>query len=332
MCSFIPLDALAQAYCQRAVQAAQAAADVAAETWVLLNCAMVHMQAARWADMRQCLEKARDLAKELGFSRRWEEGVTIFSTGCLMAGRFEEAGRHNDELLAAIERSDPQSKCWANVRQAELYLVRGDVPAALAASALGEAICRQDLGRAEWIYALGPLALARLRSGDAEGAREAADRCAEWIKGGSAPTFYNVFAYAALVEVYLTLWLESGDAGRRGLAGALRQAMKHLRAIARVFPMASPRLLYWSGMRALRVDGEREQAAQLFRESLDRARSLDMPYDEGMALAALGEHGGGPVEQRQRMLFEAQAVLRAIGAHGDARRAEAAASRAASAA
>src|SRR4029078_10649727 len=103
-----------------------------------------------------------------------------------------------DELSSAIERADPQSKCWAIVRDAELHLLRGDPASALQAAQHGERFCEQGLGFAEWIYALGPLALAYFRTGDLPAARSAADRCAEWLRTGSAASRFRALSCVTL--------------------------------------------------------------------------------------------------------------------------------------
>ena len=323
MCSLVPLNAAALSYCRRALEVARASGDEVAETWVLVNVALVHLQSCRWTEMRAMLEQVRTMAKAMGFSRRWEEATSQFSTGCFMGGRFAEAERLNAELLGSIERADPQAKCWAIVRQAELRLVTGDLAGALESARAGQELCQQNLGRAEQVFALGPVMLARLRSGDTRGAREAADRCAEWIRKGNAPVFYNVFAYAALAETTLALRDQASDDGERAaLTRAARSAGKQLRAMARAMPLAAPRALYWQAMEALRIDGKRERAARLLRKSAERARSLELAYDHAAALAALAEHGGVAKDEAPALAAVAADQFREMGARFDLERVE----------
>jgi hypothetical protein len=200
------------------------------------------------------------------------------------------------------------------VRQAELSVLEGDWAAALERGREGGRLCNQELGHAEQVYTLGPVMLARLRSGDLAGAREAADRCAGWIAKMSAPVFYNVFAHAALAEVYLTLHGHARDRAERSeLARAARKAVRQLGAIARPMRVATPRAAMWRGMELLLVRADRKGATRHFQDSLQRARQLRMPYDEGMALAALGEHAGLPRAEALRQLGEAAAIFRRIG-------------------
>jgi serine/threonine protein kinase len=322
MCAMVPIDGAAQRYGQRAMQAAALAGDDAAQTWVFMNVAVVHLLAGRWRETSVALDAVAALSRRMGFSRRWEECMAQLGTSHFLEGRFQDAHDVNEAFLAAIERADPQTKCWAVVKRAELALAKGDVAQALRDALEGERLCRQNLGRAEWIYTLGPLALAHLRSGNPQEARAAADQWAEWVARGSAPTFYNVFAYSAAAEVYLALWREARDeAERRPLGAALRRAVRHLRANGRGMAIAAPRAWLWRGIAAAHLDGQRSRALRFFRESLERARRLQMPHDEAMALAALGEHAADAAERRAK-LDEATAIFARLGASHDLWRVE----------
>jgi hypothetical protein len=281
-----------------------------------MNIAVVHLQAGRWTEMRECLEQARGMARRMGFDRRWEEATSQFSTACLLAGNFGEARLLNNELLGASERADPQSRCWAVVRQAELCLLTGDIGGAIEAAQEGVRFCEQGLGRAEWIYALGPLALARLHSGDVLGARQTADACAAWIRRGSIPIFYNVFSHGALAEVYLSLWQDERDpSAKNSLARGARYATEQLSELAGAMAIAVPRARLIRGLTLLNLDRRRERALNSFRESLRHATALAMPYDEALARVALADHG--PPSEQALHLAEAERILRQLGATAD---------------
>jgi hypothetical protein len=321
MCSLSRMDGVARAYCARAMDIAQSSRDEVAETWVLMNVAVVHLQAARWTETDQCLERVRAMATRIGFNRRWEEATTQSSTARFLAGRFAESERLNTELLHAVERADPQSRCWAIVRQAELGLLRGTIPAALAAALEGERLCREGgLQRDEWVYTLGPLALAKLHAGDWAGARETAERCAAWIARGSAPIFYNVFAYAAVIEVYLALSERAGESERVPLLRAALRSLGRLRSMSGAMPIASPRAELWTGLVALHRGKSRARIRTSFEQSAARAKALDMPFDRALALAALGEHAADDRDHARRSLESARALFESCGATANAER------------
>jgi serine/threonine protein kinase/tetratricopeptide (TPR) repeat protein len=326
MCSLSMLDGPAQWYCRRASRVAHASKDELAETWVLMNVAIVHLNAARWLATEQCMERVRAMSRRLGFSRRWEEATSLFSTARLIAGRFEEADTLNQELLATVDRADPQSRCWAVVRLAELALLRGDPSAAVMAARQGEGHCQEGLQRDEWVFTLGALALGLLRTGQLEAARDVADRCAGWIDKGSTPVFYNVFAYAAVAEVYFSLWQAAPIAKQPSLLAAFRRSVGRLRSIGRAIPIAAPRAAFWSGVLALHAEtGQRSgaharRAERQLRSCIVRARRLQMPYDEALGLAALGEYGlAGPVQSSHALETAFRMFERAGASHDLAR-------------
>jgi hypothetical protein len=322
MCSLMTLDSVAQSYSARATRVAREAGDAVAESWVLVHVGVVNLNAGRWQANRDALEQVRVMARRMGFSRRWEEGTSQLSTACLLRGSLDESETLNNELAGDVERADPQTQCWTVVRRAELALLRGDSAGALAAAREGRRLCEQGLGFAEWIFATGPLAIAQLRLGDRPAAREAADLCAEWAAKGSAPVLYTIIGLAATAEVYLALAESSADpVERKTLAQAARRAVKRLHAAGRAIRVAAPRAAFWRGMMALKLDGQRARALKLLRQSAKRARELEMPYDEALALAAIGEHATDAGE-KARLLDDAAGILARIGAKYDLDRVE----------
>ncbi len=317
------LDSRAQSYGTRALETGRDSGDEVALTWVKMNVALVHLQAGRWLEMRGLLEEVRDSSARMGFARRWEEATSQFSTGLLLNGRLEESKSLNDELLGRIERADPQSRCWAEVREAELRLLQDEFSGALTAARAGANVCRQGLGRAEWIFALGTLAIAELRSGNRPAARAAADQCLDWIRRGNAPVFYHVFPYAALAETYLSLHAAATDRSERAeLVRCVRRTMAAFRAIASAIAVAAPRERLFQGFAALRLDGSRRRARGFFAAALEAARRRDMPYDEALALTALSE--AEPTSAARRAHLEQAAALFArIGATSDRSRVQA---------
>ena len=322
MCALGGMDGLARSYCRRAIAVGRESGDEVAQTWVLMNVSLVHVHAGRWSEMRARLEEVRAMSRRLGFNRRWEEATTQFSTGCLLSGQLLEAKALNDAHLASVERADPQSKCWATVRDAELAILFDDVEAGLAAAQAGVRLCRDGLARSEWVYALGALALAELYSGNVAAALDATRQCIEWIDKGAAPVFYHVVAYAAVVEVHLTAWAASKGRERRSLAKAVRRDLQRLDKLASGVTAAKARASYWKGIVALRLEGDRRGAARHLRAAVSRAQRVTTEYDEALALAALGEHSLEGSDVARSELADAAVILRRIGATRDLARVE----------
>ena len=322
MCGLIPLDRPARAYGDLAIQTARGVGDPAVESWVLVNLTQNHIMACRWREAEECAQQVRSIASGIAFMRRWEEATTQLSSAFLLAGRFSEAESLNQDLGHSVQRGDPQARAWHVVRSAELALVAGDTATALACAREGERLCNQGLLRAEWIYALGPLALAALRSGDRKEAEEVADRCAEWIAKGSPIAFYNIFSYSAVAEVYFELLAAEDRAEQRStLLRKAQAAVKQMRAIGRVMRAAAPRALLWRGREA-QFQQQPAKAASFFGKALTEARSLKLPFEEALALTSLGELAPGDDSQRRASLEQASLIFERLGALREAGRLE----------
>jgi hypothetical protein len=322
ICSLASLDRAAQYYVGRARAVAREAGDPAAEAWALINIALVHLQAGRWEQVREADEAARTLGKEIGFKRRWIEGTIQLSTACFLSGRFAEAERYNAELAEAIEQSDQsdlQARVWCATRKAELALVADGAERALAPALEGVAAC-EHLGRPEWIYALGALALAQLRAGDKVRAKETADKCAEWIGKDTPIAYYNIYAYSAVAEVYFALLADASETEKGPLRAAAASAVKQVRSIGKVMPAGAPRAELWRGIEAARLQGNAKLAEKHFRKSAARAKELGMSYDEAVAQAALFEHVPVPAAEGAALKERALETFERVGAVYDARR------------
>src|SRR5262249_46578552 len=140
-------------------------------------------------------------------------------------------------------------------------------------------------------WATGLLAVVRLRRGEAEAARTAAETAINLL-AGVKPTFWGTLeGLSGPAEVCLTLW-EFGNgpsAGDRQLrTGALR-ACSTLWRYARVFQAYRPRAWLWRGL-ADWLSGRPARAHRAWRRSLKEARRLRMPLEEGLAYYEIGRH------------------------------------------
>ena len=130
-------------------------------------------------------------------------------------------------------------------------------------------------------------AAAHLRQGAHDRALQAAAQTMD-LAAKSMPSSYGVLSgYANPAEVYLTLW-EAGHP-QPDLDKLARKACKLARGFARVFPIGRPRALLWGGLYEW-LTGNTARAHKAWQESLVAARSLEMPYDEGLAHYEIGRH------------------------------------------
>ncbi len=331
---------LAEAYGQWARETAEATEHLPSLGWVMLVTAVYDAGVGNWERARAAVGKAVEISNRSGDRRRWEQSLNTLATVACLQGEFASIADLFDDLYeSARRRGDAQYQVYGLLGHARCLLPLDRVNEAAALLEKAQALLERNLGRVEEIYAYGTLALARLRQGQPQLAREAADKAAQLI-AQSRPISYNlVYAYAGVTEVYLSLW-ESGpilmsnfqrtalgtqalDSESRlsgfvsetlSLKSSALQACKALREFAQVFPIGRPSAWICQGVYDW-LAGEKAQALGNWRRGLQAAERLAMPYEQGLAHFEIGRHTTG--DERQRHLARARALFTQIGAAFD---------------
>jgi len=178
----------------------------------------------------------------------------------------------------------------------------------------------------------GALARIRLVQGDlARVERVIADLAPMVAK--SSPTAHGAFSgYDGLAEATLAVWAadQPAQAGARKSPSRLqelqsnaRQACQALRRYARVFPVAQPRALLRQGLYEW-LAGNPARARRSWHKALARAEKLDMPYDQGLAHDAIGQHLNADDPMRAEHLNRAGDIFADVGSVYDSARVRAA--------
>jgi len=176
----------------------------------------------------------------------------------------------------------------------------------------------------------GALARLHLYRGDLAQVERAIADLAPMV-AGSSPTAHGAFnGYDGLAETSLAVWAAETLAGERKSASRLqelelktRQACQALRRYARVFPVARPRAWLRRGMYEW-LAGKPDRAHQAWQKALAGARKLDMPYDQGLAHYAIGQHLKADDPARAQRLNRAADIFAGLGAAYDLARVRAA--------
>jgi hypothetical protein len=146
------------------------------------------------------------------------------------------------------------------------------------------------------VITCGLLALARLRLGDPEGARQNAAATLQRIERSRPAAFSVIDGYTGAFDVFLEL-------GDRAQA---KRMVKGLRKLAKAFPMTVPAVRLREG-EFQRAFGGAAGARRAFEQALHRARDLGMPREEAAAHLALARAEPDGSTARATHLDEAQA-------------------------
>ncbi|MCI0455378.1 MAG: AAA family ATPase [Gemmataceae bacterium] len=307
----IPLHPLARAYARRAVQTAERVGRPAEQAWVLEITSIYGIGIGQWQHARQALERAVVIFEELGDHSHRGQSLAVLAQLAHLQGEFAQGVQLWSEVYAAAERHGNRlQRAWGLNGQAEGTLrlspgedrVIGYLEEALAVYA-------DNIDRISETSTYGLLAIARWRRGEGERARQAAEAGARIIAQSGRPNgYYAREGYAGVAQVYLALW----EAGDRPCAEPAREACAALHRYASIFPIGRPRAWLCQGL-ADWLAGRPGRAHRAWRRSLEAARQLAMPYEEGLAHYEAGRHLPAADPSRPRHLEQACGIFARLG-------------------
>jgi tetratricopeptide (TPR) repeat protein len=304
----VPARRLGEAYLQKAIEALRVRPDPVVESYLLTLTGVYRLGCGQWDRAEESLERAFSLAAALGFARRTEEVAGALAELGFLKGDLVTAIRHSTEQLESGARGDAQTQCWGLLGRAQARIVLQD--AEQACKDIERAIAfLPSLGRPEQIWAYGLRARAALQAGDLGAATAAADHAARRIAEAPPVAHYCLEAYAAVTEVRLAILSKerSRRARRRAEVACRVQA-----DAARIFPIALPRCLLHRGALQL-LSGDSAGATPIFRQALDRAAALGMPYEMLLGHQVLASLAGKTGENGARHTFRAADLAARIG-------------------
>ena len=309
--SFISQRALAESYARRAQDVARALRHQPALAWVLEVTGIYAIGVGQWATATSRLDDAAALSRQLKDQRRWEECLTALGDIQHLQGQFAASARLWPDIYdSARRRGDAQAQSWSLAGQLRTRLILDQLDTADGTNTLKalELLLSENIGSADEINSYGSIALATLRCGKLDLARQAVDVAAQLI-AQSSPTGYGIIhGYSNVTEVYLALWeaevisdmclpildlpqlrTRSPTVEVQELKSNARQACQFLHKYARGFPIGRPRAWLWQGLYDW-LTGQSARARQAWQRSLNEAERLGMVYEQGQAHYQIGRH------------------------------------------
>jgi class 3 adenylate cyclase/tetratricopeptide (TPR) repeat protein len=282
-CSLVPMRWLADRYAQRAVSVAERLGEESTKARVFELTAMYLLGEGRWQITEERFEQAIDGFKLVGDRRREIECTCLLSTFQHYRGNFVERVRLGQRVFQLAQASgDLQAQAWGLLDQIESLLHLGDFDQVETLGAALRSHLGQNIYGADEIMAYGLLAALELRVGRFDGAVGYADKALAVMMAVTPTLVYNLEAYAAVADVYLTGCTLAPAGARNDFAVKAKQAGESLRGFARVFRVARPRSKLISA-REKQLAGDVEAALRESRESLQLAKQLGMPYEQALA-------------------------------------------------
>jgi hypothetical protein len=314
----VPLHGLAQAYAEQAQDIAGRFNDLPTRARVLSRISLYGIGIGRWAQAREALRQAIDIADRLKDQRQWGESASLRAYIAYHLGEFDASLQEFAEVYTrARHDGNLQFQAWGLWGPAHSLVRRGRWEEAVTAlkSAL-ELITRLGDRGAE-ILATGLLAVAQLYQGQAEPARASADAVLQmYAESARRFSLADLEGHAGAAEVFLALWEAGGDRSpqeRQALADSAKIACQAARRYARIYTIGSPRALLLEGLR-LWLSSDSRRARETWRKSLNVAERLAMPYEQARAHFEIGRHLKAGDPAREQHLTRAREIFDRIGA------------------
>lgn len=309
LASLIPLRQISRRLLESGSRRIEGLPDFRAEMDVRRVASVRHVNEADWESAKLQLTALIALARRLGDQQALLFGLSF---RCFVAFRQADESAfetYGSELYEVSRRnqSDTFSRLYP-LHQGINALRRGDVDSAqrLLAEAEGYVKKSEDLlGR---VMTGGLIAHYLLLQGNKEKALLRAQETLAHIESVrfTVETFGE--AVSAVTEVYLSLWEAGSAAERRQLQGPLYRALAAMRRCGRIFPAFFPRALLWHG-RAAWNHGALRLARRLAQASQERAKRLEMPFDEALAQKWLARFAETPQGVPTGLFREARGLL-----------------------
>jgi tetratricopeptide (TPR) repeat protein len=203
----ISLHSLAAIYRRLAMQTARVVRDRAALAFVMVCNAPVSALAGHWEDVESdCLE-GLESANAIDDRRRGAQLLILQSWAAGCQARFQRSIEAAREFYSrACRCSDIQSQLLGLLNEAESLLPLGRLEEVLSLLERASPLLSQNARVMDQFWATGLLAVARLRRGEGDAARTAADTAINLLPE-SKPAYWGPReGMSAPAEVYLSLW------------------------------------------------------------------------------------------------------------------------------
>ncbi len=324
---FIPWHSAAAAYCQRALETAEAVNDLSAVSWVLLCKGIYESGLGKWDEAASAFQRMAQISTQLGDARSLSDANQCQIMLHYFRGDLAAAMREAEELYAfMLKRNDPRLQAEALRWKAYSLLALGTtetLPKCLAE--LAKLRSREKNGgllNLADVFALRASLHLRLR--EYPQALEAIQEAATRLAKISNTTHELILERATVAGVYLGLWerIQSKEWNAPGLktltqcrAGA-KKTCGALRSFTRVFPIGQP--VTWLRLGQYRhLSGDTTKAQAAWARGISAARELKMPYPEGLIEFEMGRTLAPGDSGRREHLQRASEVFRDLGAAYD---------------
>jgi class 3 adenylate cyclase/tetratricopeptide (TPR) repeat protein len=278
---------------------------------------------AEWQRTEPELQQAVDIHRRLGDWRQLGDSLTFLGRLTHYQGQFVRSRAIRQELYEVACRAENRlHQAWGLYGQVE-SIVRLGYPGYLEQSlqllAQSVALLDERPNVLAQLNISGLFALLYLRQGHYQQAQQEAESLLKILTELSPTSVTRLDGCAAMADVFLSLWEVAGANVDSQIIRASRQSCRILHQFGRPYLLGRPRAWLFQGICDW-LSGHPAKARQAWRKSLDWARRLSMPYDEGLAHYEIGRHWPPGSAAREQHLTSARAIFERLQAEYDLNR------------
>ncbi|WP_224360975.1 serine/threonine-protein kinase [Hyalangium versicolor] len=283
--------------------------------YVLSRNAMSGVGMARWQELEAWGERSISIASSVSDYRQLEETCAVLTAANTCRARYERAIELAERMEhSARRRGATQTQLWGPVmRVGPMMRLGRSMEAVLLASAEMTRI-EANVDIASRIVLYGTIALAWLRQGNVDQARQLATKALQVLQSIKPFAFFLYPGIIAMNEVLLTLWERSaaGSPEREQLMKEAQAGIQILRTFARVLPLGRSFSWLCRGSETW-LSGHPAEARHAWAKALAEAERLKMPFEEGLARFELGRHMDLQEPNRRTQLIKARGIFSELG-------------------
>lgn len=292
MLSTTPASRFADRLFRQGMEMVQQTGSRREKAWVVRTAAVFDISCARWETARARVEEAIVDASEDGDRRLVEEGHSMLGMTEFYQGRYPEGlARWTKAHELAVHSRNVQIQRWGLFGRGDQLVRLGRAQEARVL--YDEALGLEGIAVSEVVWGRGMRALARLREGALEVAREEAIEVMAQLDPKRACAYWTLHGCAAIAEVLVAAYA-SGRFQAAADRERVERALGHLRTLAWVVPMAKASATLW-GAAWQEARGKRTSARDGFARARALAEGTGLRYEAGLAAIREGRlaHAGG---------------------------------------
>jgi class 3 adenylate cyclase/predicted ATPase len=244
------------------------------------------------------LDQAAEISERLRDYRQWGESAALRAWTSYLVGDFEDCRvRYERVFLMAKQVGNIQYRNWGQWGQAHSLLRLNRLKEAHHALAyVIQQLESQEYSGAQ-VLAYGMMALVCMHLKDWVHMLEYGKRIVLTEKRSARFSIADFEGYASVAEVFLTLWQNNTNTGILSQINysmeeckmAAQRAVKSTERYAHIYKLAQPRTHYLRGWLTA-LEGKPQAAIHIWKNGLQIAQTLGMPYEEARLHEILSRH------------------------------------------